>query len=54
MENKENVIDVQPQELKKYIQFKDKDYILRAPSSEFISYKSIETHALSASFTNPH
>jgi adenylate kinase len=38
---------------KKYLPFKDKDYIVRIPSKKYYNYKMIETLALSASNTNP-
>lgn len=39
-------------EPKKYIQYKEKDYILRQPNEKYLSYVSLETLALSACSTN--
>lgn len=38
---------------KKYLFFKDKDYVLRVPSKKYYHYKMIETIALAAANTNP-
>ena len=38
-DNPDNADNVDPKEPTKYIVFKDKDYILRVPSSKYYSYK---------------
>lgn len=38
---------------KKFVAFKDRDYILRVPAKKYYTYKMIETLAMSASSTNP-
>jgi adenylate kinase len=46
-------VEEQKEPPKKFLPFKDRDYISRIPSKKYYNYKMIETVALSAASTNP-